>query len=396
MENAFETSDLLVFSHIRWDSILKRPQHIMVRHALHRRVYYIEEPVVGMSTSARFHIRGTPSGVQVIVPYLPDGLESFDFEREMIAIIDDLIAEENIRTFDTWYYTPMALPYSRHLQPGVTIYDCMDELSKVKGAPSHMVKLETELLKRADLVFAGGLSLYEAKRGRHKNIHLLPGSVDYRHFARARTWLDEPADQAFIPHPRLGFFGTIDDRIDYKLIEEIALLKPDWQFILVGPVNNEDPISLPTLPNIHYLGQKDYQELPMYLAGWDVALLPYARKESTRFISPASTLEYLAAGRPVVSTSVRDVVRPFAQEKLVYIADRPVDFVGFCEAAMKDRAENPQWIKKVDEFVSGMSWDGLWKKMAELEHDFAILRTRKHTRRRYDVHESVTKPSNLA
>ncbi len=396
MDNAYETSDLLVFSHLRWDFVLQRPQHLMVRHALHRRVFYVEEPVYGVSTSPQFHIRSTPSGVQVVVPYLPEGLEPFETERELARLIDELISEENIRSYNCWYYTPMMLPFTRHLNPGVVIYDCMDELSKFQGAPPQIVKLEAELLKRADLVFTGGQSLYEAKRSKHKNIHPFPSSIDYAHFARARTWVDEPADQAFIPHPRIGFFGVLDERLDRSLLDEVARAKPDWHFVMIGPVVKIDPNSLPKLPNIHYLGKKDYQELPMYIAGWDLAFMPFARNESTRFISPTKTPEFLAAGRPVISTSIRDVVRPYGQEKLVYIADKAPDFIRFAEHAMRERARNPQWLEKVDQFLSGMSWDRTWKKMAELEHDFAILRTRRAPRRRQPLtHESAIASSGI-
>ena len=183
------------------------------------------------------------------------------------------------------------------------------------------------MLARADLVFTGGQSLYEAKRGQHPRVFAFPSSVDAAHFARARRATDDPADQAAIPHPRLGFFGVIDERMDLDLLAAIADARPDWHLVIIGPVVKVDPASYRERANIHYLGKKDYQELPGYLAGWDVALLPFAINESTRFISPTKTPEYLAAGKPVVSTPIRDVVRPYGMRGLVHIAATADDFV---------------------------------------------------------------------
>jgi UDP-galactopyranose mutase len=258
----------------------------------------------------------------------------------------------------------MALSFTTHLTPDAVVYDCMDELSGFAGAPAELKTYEAELLKRADLVFTGGQSLYEAKRHTHDNIHPFPSSVDVEHFAQARRIGSDPEDQADIPHPRLGFFGVIDERMDLELLAGIAAARPAWHFVMLGPVVKIDPAVLPRRPNIHYLGAKTYQQLPYYIAGWDVALLPFARNEATRYISPTKTPEYLAAGKPVVSTSIRDVVRPYAHQGLARIADSVDGFVEACEAALTEDAVGR--LRDADVFLRQTSWDGTWAQMRQL------------------------------
>ena len=354
--------DLLCFSHLRWDFVFQRPQHLLTRFARERRVYFFEEPLRD-AQSSWLELRERPGGVQVAVPHLPAALDEKEGEDAVRAMLDGLIESEEIVRYVSWYYTPMALPFSRHLTPLAVAYDCMDELSLFRGAPPVLLEREQELLSRADVVFTGGQSLYEAKRGRHANVHAFPSSVDIAHFALARRPQADPPDQGSIPHPRLGFFGVLDERLDVDLLRQTAALRPDWHFILVGPLAKIDPRSLPRAPNIHYPGMKKYAELPAYLAGWDVALLLFARNEATRFISPTKTPEYLAAGKPVVSTSIRDVVRPYGVRGLVEIADTPADFVSAVAACLRPDPERQQ---RADKFLSGMSWDVTWAEMKRL------------------------------
>lgn len=362
-----ETSDLLVFSHLRWDFVFQRPQHLLSRFAKYRRVFYFEEPVFGMTDMPRLHFRETPEEVQVIVPYLPAKMEASEIESTLKKLVDELVMEEELEQFTTWYYSPMALPFSRHLNATAVIFDCMDEFSLCKDAPKAMINMEKELMQLADLVFTGGQSLYRAKRLSHQNIHPFPSSIDYQHFSTARTIQQEPADQVNIPHPRLGFYGVIDERFDFDLLARMAELAPDYHFVMVGPVVNIDPESLPGNTNIHYLGKKDYQNLPLYLAGWDCAIMPYALNDSTRFISPTKTPELLAAGKPVVSTSINDVVHPYAKEKLVYIADDARKFVECAHQAMAERQTDLYWLMRVDHFLKDTSWDITFQKMSQME-----------------------------
>ena len=263
--------------------------------------------------------------------------------------------------FTLWYYTPMGLPFSDHLAAATVVYDCMDELSAFAGAPAALKTSEAELFRMADVVFTGGHSLYEAKRRRHPRVFAFPSSVDVGHFSRARRISRDPSDQADIPHPRLGFFGVIDERMDYDLLAGVAAARPDWHLVLIGPTAKVDPAALPRAANIHYLGPKSYAELPEYIAGWDVALLPFARNEATRFISPTKTPEYLAAGKPVVSTSIRDVVRPYGEQGLVHIADTVDAFVEASAACLT--GEPVARLEAVDAFLAHLSWDSTWRQM---------------------------------
>ena len=305
--------------------------------------------------------------VRVVVPHLPEDLRS---DVATTAVLKEmmrrLFQEQSIREYMFWYYTPMALSFTRHFTPITSIYDCMDELSAFKGAHSHLADFERELFSRVDLVFTGGQSLYEAKRNSHPAVHSFPSSIDVSHFGEARTIKGDPEDQASIRRPRLGFFGVIDERFDIELLDAVARKRPDWQFIMIGPVVKIDPNTLPKHPNIHYLGPKKYEELPRYLAGWDIALLLFARNESTRFISPTKTPEYLAAGRPVISTSIRDVIRPYGELDLVRIADTPAEFITAAEDLMAQGVSNSEWLTRVDDFLADLSWDKTWAQMSDL------------------------------
>lgn len=355
--------DLICFSHLRWNFVFQRPQHLMVRFARDRRVYFVEEPVVDDSRESWIQLE-MQDGVVVVVPHVPHGLAENDVAAAQRAMLDRLIAVEEMKRFVLWYYTPMALRFSDHLEPVRVAYDCMDELSAFKGASSDLPALERQLLRRADVVFTGGQSLFESKKTEHPNIHSMPSSVDVAHFAAARHAVKEPEDQAAIPTPRLGFFGVIDERLDIALLDGVAGARPDWHFVMVGPVVKIDPADLPRRPNIHYLGSKSYAQLPRYLAGWGVALLPFARNDATRFISPTKTPEYLASGRPVVSTSIRDVVSPYGELGLVAIADTVAGMVQACDTALHERGDSRRI--RADAFLRGMSWGRTWSRMARL------------------------------
>ncbi|HEX8457258.1 MAG TPA: glycosyltransferase family 1 protein [Pyrinomonadaceae bacterium] len=362
--------DLVCLSHLRWDFVYQRPQHLLSRCATARRVFFIEEPVYD-NGPVRMHVSERECGVVVMVPWLPERLQD-DPSRDAVlrSLLERFFTAQKIDDYLLWYYTPMALTFTQHLRPRAVIYDCMDELSAFRDAPPALRFCEGELFRRADLVFTGGQSLYESKRKqhpKHPHIHAFPSSIDAAHFAQARNTMSEPADQADIPYPRLGFFGVVDERIDLELLDRISRARPDWQFVIVGPVVKIEQASLPRRANLHYLGGKAYRELPEYLAGWDVALMPFALNDATRFISPTKTPEYLAAGRPVVSTSIRDVVRPYGEQGLVRIADTADDFIGAAEAALSEDATARQ--AAVDKFLAQTSWDMTWARMSELIED---------------------------
>lgn len=376
---AMRKPDLMCFSHLRWDFVFQRPQHLLKRAALNRRVFYIEEPIFDEGTM-RLEVSERDGGVQVVVPHLPNGLCSqVAYDAVLKDLILHLIRSRNLVDYVLWYYTPMALSFSADLSPQAVIYDCMDELSAFKNAPQALRKFEQELFQRADLVFTGGRSLYAAKQTQHRSVHCFPSSIDRDHFIDARSIKTEPVDQEDIPHPRLGFFGVIDERFDVELLDAIAKARPDWNFILLGPVVKIDPEVLPKYENIHYLGSKDYLDLPQYIAGWDVALLLFADNEATRFISPTKTPEYLAAGKPVVSTPITDVVQPYGEMQLVEIARGPSEFIAAIERALINEPARSDWLKRVDDFLSLTSWDDTWSQMSDLiaeamEKKSAIMR----------------------
>lgn len=363
-KNENKKPTLICFSHLRWDFVFQRPQHLLTRAAEHFAVIFIEEPIFVDGGDLRLEISERPRGIRVVQPIVPQGTPDADIVEHQKAMVDQLAAEADGELL-FWYYTPMALPFSRHVAADVTVFDKMDELSAFKNAPPLLLKLEQELIERADVVFTGGASMYEAARHRHANIHCFPSSIDAKHFAAARAkGVADPADQAAIEHPRLGFFGVIDERMDVELVAEVADLRPDWQIVMIGPVVKIDPASLPQRPNIHWLGGKQYADLPAYLAHWDIGFMPFAINEATRFISPTKTPEFLAAGLPVVSTPITDVVTPYGEMGLVQIAGSPSDFVDSIVYAMAEDREAR--LSSVNEFLADRSWDRTFSEMNEL------------------------------
>ena len=337
----------------------------MSRFARTRRVIYWEEPEFASDHDhPTLDIRICPeTGVVVVTPSLPEGLVEAEREPALKTLLAAFLVGER-GPFVRWYYTPMMLPISRQIEAVCTVYDCMDELANFRFAPSELVSLEAELFEAADLVFTGGYSLYEAKKDRHSNIHPFPSSVDRAHFAQARSATERPADSPPLGGPRFGYYGVVDERMDLDLIAALADARPAWSIIVLGPVVKIDPSDLPKRPNIHYLGGRDYEALPAYLAGWDVALMPFAINESTRFISPTKTPEYLAGGRPVVSTAIADVVRHYGDLEAVFIADTPEAFIEACERALELARAPDDWLGEVDQKLAHLSWDTTFARMA--------------------------------
>jgi len=364
--------DFTVFSHLRWNFVFQRPQHLMTRCSGTCRVFYWEEPVFD-APAAFIEVRKINSHLKVVVPHIPSGLSQREVINVQRFLLRELDSQYGIENSVFWYYTPLAVDFSRHIPARAVVYDCMDELSAFRGAPEGLRRAEAELFSRADLVFTGGKSLYESKSRQHPFVHCFPSSIDREFFSSARKIRSEVKDQAHIPHPRLGFCGVIDERMDLDLLAAAASARPDWHFILLGPVVKIAESDLPRNPNIHYLGQKDYRSLPDYFAGWDVGLLPFARNESTRFISPTKTPEYLAAGLPAVSTPIADVVEPYGTKNLVQIASTPEGFVSAIEKALPAR-NCPERLARVDAHLANMSWDATWRQMRQLISD-VVYRT---------------------
>ena len=359
--------DFLVLSHLRWNFVFQRPQQLITRCSKAHRIFFWEEPIFDTEV-ARVDVQQLAPGLHVAVPHLEAGLPEDEVCRIQEWMLAQLIEERGVQAPVLWYYTPMALGFSRNVESSAIVYDCMDELSAFRGAPPGLRRLEAELLSRADLVFTGGQTLYEAKKLLHPSVHCFPSSIDREFFGTARRIKADPEDQMKIRRPRLGYCGVIDERMDVELLRAVAEKRPDWQFVMVGPVVKISHSELPQANNIHYLGSKEYHTLPSYMAGWDVGLLPFARNESTRFISPTKTPEYLAAGLPVVSTSITDVVRPYGVEGLVHIADECEAFIASVESAVRSRNSRER-LANVDAFLSQKSWDQTWEAMAQLLHE---------------------------
>ena len=367
--NAFTEPDLstpmktlLVFSHLRWNFVFQRPQHLLTRLASHYRIVFLEEPVheEGQARLESIDV----DGIVVLRPRTPlPGHGFHDAQLELIGpMLQAWLASHDIDDYAVWFYTPMALPLLAGLAPAAVVYDCMDELSAFAGAPPQLREREATLLQVADLVLTGGPSLYEAKRALNPRVLCLPSSVDAKHFAPGPHSADDAWTlralelQAAIPEPRLGYFGVIDERMDLALIERLADADPAWSIVMVGPVVKIDPATLPQRANLHWLGQQSYELLPRLIEGWQAGLLPFALNESTRFISPTKTLEYMAAGKPVVSTAIQDVSTLYGD--VVRIADSADEFVAACaDALAQTPAERRENMLAMMASVSRSSWD---------------------------------------
>ncbi|MET3889138.1 glycosyltransferase involved in cell wall biosynthesis [Bosea sp. OAE506] len=354
--------DLLIcLSHLRWDLVVQRPHHLLNRAARDFRVVYVEEPLPGDRDDVRLRWDGE---VLIATPIVADG--TIDVESVVAERVRQLAAMCRSRRLVLWYYTPMALPLGTGLEPDCVVYDCMDELSMFKDPPPHLREREQELLRDCDLLFTGGESLQESKSSHRPDAHCFPSSIDAAHFQRARAAdRPEPSDQADIPQPRIGYFGVLDERLDLSLLTAIARARPDWHFVMLGPVVKIDPAELPRPSNIHWLGAKAYDALPNYLGGWDAGFMPFALNDSTRFISPTKTPEFLAAGLPVVSTPVRDVVRGYGDDGLVEIADGPTEMIARLEKALSER-DDPQRLRAANARIATTSWDATWAQMLRL------------------------------
>lgn len=360
---------ILVFSHLRWNFVFQRPQHLLSRFSRRQEVFFFEEPVFedGVAAPALATQRcPVHARVTVVTPQLPAGLGREACNTALEHLLNHFIADKHLSRPICWYYTPAMLPFSRGIQSAAVVYDCMDELANFRFAAPELPLLERELLQKADVVFTGGYSLYEQKRPLHPHVHAFPSGVDTAHFARARGAIAKPLDQEGIPRPRLGFYGVIDERIDFALLGALADAHPEWSLVMIGPLAKVGEDEIAKRPNIHYLGGKAYSDLPAYLSGWDVGLMPFAINEATRFISPTKTPEYLAGGVPVVSTAIRDVARQYESLNGVYIGETTADFIAGCEEALRLKHGSQDWLADVDALLENLSWDRTFDRMQDL------------------------------
>lgn len=371
---------LLVFSHLRWSAVYRRPQQLLTRLARDHRVLFVEAPVHDPDGPARLSRVSQGPNIEVLTLHTPVAAPGFDDEHlpTLAPLLAGHLQDERLDDdVIAWFYTPMALPLIAALQPRAVVYDCMDDVTAAGPMPLPMSlqqhRRETALLQLASLVFTAGPALYEAKRRLHPRVVCLPSAVDADHYAPAMLAqqpfeaAEAEALQARIPagQPRLGWFGVIDERLDLALLRGLAAVRPDWQFVMVGPVCGLDDAALPRAPNLHWLGQQSYARLPHLAASWDACLMPFALNAATRFISPTKTLEYLAAERPVVATPVHDVVGLYGD--VVEIADDVAGFVTAIERALGEDEEARALRRSAARaVVQRTSWDQAARTVATL------------------------------
>ena len=353
--------DLVVLSHLRWHFVFQRPQHLMTRAAARgHRVLFVEEPIAGERLDLLTH--DPVPNVTVAVPTLPDGTTGEEADRATAKLIrtyvDGWFSHEHLVA---WHYSAMSEPLSHGLPADAVVYDCMDELSLFRDAPRELVDRERALMARADVVFTGGYSLWEAKQALHPSVHAFPSSVDVHHFAQARGDVPEPEALREIPRPRLMYAGVIDERLDHGLIGHLADAGIG-EVVLVGPIVKIDPADVPAGPHVHQVGMQPYADLPAFFGHADVGIMPFALSDATRYISPTKTPEYLAAGLPVVSTPIRDVVRGYGDLDSVHIGDGPDAFVEAVSRALGTLLPDAE----ADERLALMSWDRTWEAMDAL------------------------------
>jgi glycosyltransferase involved in cell wall biosynthesis len=376
----YADAPIIVHSHLRWDFVWQRPQQLLSRLAQRNQVLFVEEPIyLDDVASARLEVSLPMERVHRAVPMLPAALrgqydESIVTVRELVRrqiAVDGALGGTFARPIQ-WFYTPMPAPAMiGAFGERAVVYDCMDELSKFRFAPAQLVDRERYLMSSADVVFAGGYKLSQSKAKYHANVHFFGCGVDIAHFATARA--DDvvvPREIASLTRPVVGYYGVIDERIDYELLRTLATSLPEAELVMVGPVVKVDPNELPQARNIHWLGQRQYAELPAHVKGFDVCLMPFALNEATEYINPTKTLEYMAAGKPIVSTAVSDVMHNFTP--VVAVADTPEDFV----AAVRQAIESPsaEMISRGLEQARSNSWESIVARMERIVRD--AIRTR--------------------
>jgi len=364
--------DVIVASHLRWSFVWQRPQQVLSRIARRHRVLFIEEPI--------FPAQGDPQpfsplqqachNVWVLAPRVaaPErpGTPVWQDRASISLQVLEAMRTLQIGRRALWFYTPLPEFLLEVVRPDIVVYDVMDELANFKFAPPELKEQEARLLRRADVVFTGGASLYEAKQAFNPNTHLFASGVDTAHYSLAcRPDTKVPAFVDDLPAPRAVYIGVIDERLDYPLIAHAAAARPHVQFLMVGPVVKVDPADLPKAPNLHYVGQQQYQDLPRILKGCDLCLMPFARNEATRFISPTKTLEYMATHRPIVSTPIRDVERFYSD--IVYLASGPEEFVRQMDAALNESAsERARRNVREERILAEHAWDAIAANMERI------------------------------
>jgi glycosyltransferase involved in cell wall biosynthesis len=360
-----EQDELVVLSHLRWDWVWQRPQHLISRIGRGRRVFFVEEPlpVEGLAAPRLVTLDAGPVTREWLeVPGQPNTHVGFTDARATtyFAELSNLLGVP-AGARDVWLYTPLALDLALGLVPRLLVYDVMDDLASFALAPPELLLKQQQALHEAGVVFTGGRSIHRGVAGRNPRTFLFPSGVDVEHYQPARALRTARSRRV------AGYVGVIDERIDLGLVADLAAALPDWEIQMVGPVCKIDEATLPQAPNIAYLGQQPYEKLPDVMGGFDVALMPFALNDATRSISPTKTLEYLAAGLPVVSSRVPDVVSDFSE--FVRLEDDGAGFAAACQEVVEhDTAERDARLAPV---LERYRWD--WIAAAMEQHMEAAL-----------------------
>ncbi len=360
---------IIVHCHLRWDGVWQRPQQFLSRLSSKHRVLFAEGPtLVDEEITPRYELKEVPEypNVTVMQTYFPrsnfqDGAW-VDSERNRLlkeAVNGPLKGQFNHPV--QWFYDPMAVTaFLGTVNESAVVYDCMDQLSQFKFAPPEILRRELELLGKADVVFCGGRKLWESKSRHNRNCHFYGCGVEVDHFAKARSAETTiPNDVDFVHRPILGYFGVVDERMDYELVQKLAAANPEWSVVIIGPVCKVDPNTLPCLPNLYWVGRREYAQLPNYTKAFDVCLMPFAMNEATEYINPTKALEYMATGRQIVSTAVPDVVSNFSE--VVRVANNHEEFIEFCKDAVASK--NSNLIEKGLRMADANTWDCIVSKL---------------------------------
>jgi glycosyltransferase involved in cell wall biosynthesis len=356
---------IIAHSHLAWDWVWQRPQQFLSRLSRKHRVLFIEtrapDPALVAPLAKCETLENFPNLTVLRIQFPSWRWEDADYvDLERRNLVQQALAGPLAGKFDDavqWFYDPMAVKaFAGHLGEVATVYDCMDELSQFAGAPVELVEREAALLARADVVFAGGRRLHEAKSRHHSNCHFYGCGVDREHFGKARhPQTVVPPDLSHLPKPVLGYFGVVDERLDYDLIAALADANPRWSVAMIGPVMKIEEHVLPRRRNLHWLGGRDYSQLPAYCKGFDVCLMPFARNKATEFINPTKALEYMATGRMIVSSAIPDVVRNFGD--IIKVASGHEEFISLCQQALSSCDSDA--IERGLSLAAENSWDSI-------------------------------------
>jgi len=357
--NQAQSYDMIVFSHLRWKFVYQRPQHLISRMAESMKVLFIEEPLPNEGSEEPGTLIVISENLHVLQPHTSDILS-------IAAILPAFIKNKTISV--GWFYSPSFCGLLEYFQFDTIVYDCMDELTLFKGAPAQLIDQEKYLMANADIIFTGGKSLYESKKQHHTNVHCFPSSVDELHFSKALKNISIPATIGDLPAPIVGYYGVIDERIDLELLEKTARKLPGVSFVMIGPLAKIEESDLPRAANLHYLGMKTYNELPYYLRAFDIAMMPFALNDATKYISPTKTLEYMAAKKPIISTKIMDVVRDYSN--CVSLIETAGDFAqAVTELIEKQNFEDLD--TEYQKILQQTSWDATAEKMKSIIKSFA-------------------------